>query len=441
MEYLGLLLDGETLCIDPSKIAGIVKWPQVLKSVKEVRSMLGVLGYHRAFIPSFADIACPLLNLLKKGTPFIWTPECTAALDRLIHLATTNPVLQQPDHNKPFELEVDASQFATGAILYQRDSDGLRHPVGYDSSSLTETERNYPIWDHEFLTIICALEHWCYLLLGAKFIVDVFTDHKNLQYYRSPQKINCCLARYILTLGDYNIHLLHKPGASNRTDALSCCPDHDTGIHDNDRVLALPDTLFLQAMTTTDLDAALIAAQATHAPLLSQWANTYSLQRHPDGSWWNGSHLVVVADDSLRKGVTSLYHDSPTAGHPGVLKTCLLIAKDYWWPHMKTFVTSFIQGCATCQATKANTSRPRVPHCPITTDRAALPFETVAMDLIVKLPLSNGFDSILTITDHDCSKAAIFIPCHETATASTIADLYVQHVFPHYGTPRKIITD
>jgi transposase InsO family protein len=63
------------------------------------------------------------------------------------------------------------------------------------------------------------------------------------------------------------------------------------------------------------------------------------------------------------------------------------------------------------------------------------------MDLIVKLPLSDGFDSILTVTDHDCSKAAIFIPCHETATASTIADLYVQHVFPHYGTPRKIITD
>ena len=148
-----------------------------------------------------------------------------------------------------------------------------------------------------------------------------------------------------------------------------------------------------------------------------------------------------MADDSLQKGVTSLYHDSPTAGHPGILKTCLLLTKDYWWPHMKTFVSSFIQGCATCQATKVNTSRPRIPHCPITTNRAALPFETIAMDLIVKLPLSNGFDSILTVTDHDCSKAAIFIPCHETATASTIADLYVQHVFPHYSTPRKVITD
>ena len=367
--------------------------------------------------------------------PFVWTPECTAALDHLISLATTDPVLRQPDHNKPFELEVDASQFATGAILYQRDSDGLRHPVGYDSSSLTKTKRNYPVWDREFLTIIRALEHWHYLLLGTKFIVDVFTNHKNLQYYRSPQKINRHLARYILTLRDYNIHLIHKLGASNRANTLSCHPDHDTGAHDNDHVLALPDTLFLNAITTIDLDASIIAAQATHTPLLSRWANTYSLLQCANGSWWNGSRLVVVADDSLRKGVTSLYHDSPTTDHPGILKTCFLLTKDYWWPHMKDFVSSFVRGCTTCQATKVITTHPHIPHLPITTDCTTLPFETMAMDLIIKLPLSNGFDSILTVTDHDCSKATIFIPCHEMATASTIADLYIQHVFPHYGTP------
>ena len=65
--------------------------------------------------------------------------------------------------------------------------------MGYDSSSLTETERNYPIWDREFLTIIRALEHWRYLLLGTKFIVNVFTDHKNLQYYHSPRKSTAAL--------------------------------------------------------------------------------------------------------------------------------------------------------------------------------------------------------------------------------------------------------
>jgi hypothetical protein len=70
-----------------------------------------------------------------------------------------------------------------------------------------------------------------------------------------------------------------------------------------------------------------------------------------------------------------------------------------------------------------------------------MPFETVAMDFIVKLPLSNGFDSILTITDHDCIKAAIFIPCNETVTAEGVAELYLQHVFKRFGLPQKVISD
>ena len=142
-----------------------------------------------------------------------------------------------------------------------------------------------------------------------------------------------------------------------------------------------------------------------------------------------------MADDSLRRGVIALYHDSPTAGHPGVLKTCFLLVKDYWWPHMKDYVSSFVCGCTTCQATKVITTHPHIPHYPITTDCATLPFETVAMDLIVKLLTSDGFDSVLTVTDHDCSKAALFIPCHESITAAGITDLYIQHIFPHYGTP------
>jgi hypothetical protein len=70
-----------------------------------------------------------------------------------------------------------------------------------------------------------------------------------------------------------------------------------------------------------------------------------------------------------------------------------------------------------------------------------MPFETVAMDFIVKLPLSNRFDSILTITDHDCTKAAIFVPCNKTITAEGVAELYLQHVFKRFGLPQKIISD
>jgi len=78
---------------------------------------------------------------------------------------------------------------------------------------------------------------------------------------------------------------------------------------------------------------------------------------------------------------------------------------------------------------------------PITAEPDALPFQTIAMDFIMKLPESNGHNTILTITDHDCTKAAIFLPCRETIDSEGVAQLYATHIFPHYGIPQKIILD
>ena len=108
---------------------------------------------------------------------------------------------------------------------------------------------------------------------------------------------------------------------------------------------------------------------------------------------------------------------------------------------MKHFISDYVKGCAQCQAIKINTHPTHPPLLPITPLKQALPFETVAMDFIVKLPKSRGFNSILTITDHDCTKAAIFIPCNETIKGPGVAKLYLEHVFAHYGLPRKIISD
>jgi hypothetical protein len=87
----------------------------------EVHSTLELLNYHRAFVPGFSHIVKPLTELLKKNTWFLWTERCTKALDRIIDILATAPVLTHPDPNKPFELEVDASDYAMGTILFQRD--------------------------------------------------------------------------------------------------------------------------------------------------------------------------------------------------------------------------------------------------------------------------------------------------------------------------------
>jgi transposase InsO family protein len=63
------------------------------------------------------------------------------------------------------------------------------------------------------------------------------------------------------------------------------------------------------------------------------------------------------------------------------------------------------------------------------------------MDFIVKLPMSKGYDSILTITDHDCTKAVILLPCKETIDAPGVAALFKERVFPFVGIPKKVITD
>jgi hypothetical protein len=78
---------------------------------------------------------------------------------------------------------------------------------------------------------------------------------------------------------------------------------------------------------------------------------------------------------------------------------------------------------------------------PITPKEGVTPFSTIAMDWIIKLPTLFGYDSILTITDHDCSKAVLLLPCKEAIGMEDLAQIYFSKVFPHYGIPNKIISD
>ena len=89
-------------------------------------------------------------------------------------------------------------------------------------------------------------------------------------------------------------------------------------------------------------------------------------------------------------------------------------------------MTAYVRGCTVCQSTKPNTVRPKLPMLPITHEQQQYPFQTIAMDLITDLPVSCGYDSILTIVDQGCTKAAVFLPCHKTIDAVGVASLYAQ---------------
>jgi hypothetical protein len=108
---------------------------------------------------------------------------------------------------------------------------------------------------------------------------------------------------------------------------------------------------------------------------------------------------------------------------------------------MKTFITEYIKGYTICQMTKVNTNPNPPPLFSITLAKNALLFETITMDFIMKLPPSGGYNTILTITDTDFSKASVFIPCKETINSKGVAQLLLNHVILHYRLPKKIISD
>ena len=88
-----------------------------------------------------------------------------------------------PDIDKQMRMEVDASDYVTGGVLSMKCEDRLWRPVAFLSKLLNETERNYKIHDKEMLAIIRELEAWRHLLKGVQFKFEIWTDHKNLEYF------------------------------------------------------------------------------------------------------------------------------------------------------------------------------------------------------------------------------------------------------------------
>jgi hypothetical protein len=181
--YLGIIVDGNKLSPDPKKTSVLKDWPRTLNTVKQVHSILGVLGYQQPFIPNYANIARPLVALTKKAQAFLWTEDCTNALNKLIDIILDNPSVLQPDLAKPFFLQVDVSAFATGAILTQKDEQGKHLAVGFHSQTFNEAEHNYDMHDRELLAVYHGLTHYRHLLLSSPFPTTVLTNHKNLEYY------------------------------------------------------------------------------------------------------------------------------------------------------------------------------------------------------------------------------------------------------------------
>ncbi len=137
----------------------------------------------------------------------------------------------------------------------------------------------------------------------------------------------------------------------------------------------------------------------------------------------------------------ALIHDHPMAGHPGRDETIRKANRTHNWAGMHQWISDYVKGSSNCQQNKIVTHRKKTPLYQITMNENALPFQQIAMDLITGLPMQHGYNAILMIVDHGCSRAAIFLPCTNTIMGPGIAQLYLDHVYRWFGLPSRMISD
>uniref|UniRef100_A0A4W5K7B7 ribonuclease H n=1 Tax=Hucho hucho TaxID=62062 RepID=A0A4W5K7B7_9TELE len=189
--FLGYIISAKEVTMDNSKVEAVVNWPQPTK-VKELQRFLGFANFYRRFIRNFSITAAPLTSLLQGGGQRLqWSSESLAAFKQLKEKFTTAPILHQPDPEREFIVEVDASNTGIGAVLSQRHGNPAKlFPCAYQSRKLTPAERNYDVGDRELLAMKVAFEEWRHWLEGARLQFTVLTDHRNLEYIKAAKRLN-----------------------------------------------------------------------------------------------------------------------------------------------------------------------------------------------------------------------------------------------------------
>jgi RNase H-like domain found in reverse transcriptase len=123
-------------------------------------------------------------------------------------------------------IETNASNYALAAILSQVESNGEIHLVTFLSWTLSNTELNYDTHNKELIAIYEAFKAWRHYFKGTEALIDVVTDHKNLEYFCTTRILSRRQARWSTFLSEFNMVIRFRPGClGTKPDALTCWPD------------------------------------------------------------------------------------------------------------------------------------------------------------------------------------------------------------------------
>ncbi|RVW37789.1 Retrovirus-related Pol polyprotein from transposon 17.6 [Vitis vinifera] len=273
---LGHIISEKGIEVDKAKVELIVKLPSPT-TVKGVRQFLGHAGFYRRFIKDFSKLSKPLCELLAKDAN------------------------EGPNWQLPFEVMCDASDFAIGAVLGQRE-DGKPYVIYYASKTLNEAQRNYTTTEKELLAVVFALDKFRAYLVGS-FII-VFTDHSALKYLLTKQDAKARLIRWILLLQEFDLQIRDKKGVENVVaDHLS-----RLAIAHNSHVLPINDDFPEESLMLLE-----------KTPWYAHIAN----------------YLLLVKFQKEQQGILSHCHENACGCHFASQKTAMKVLQSgFTWPSL-----------------------------------------------------------------------------------------------------------
>ena len=223
-KFLGFIISPNDIAMDPDRIAIIVDWPTP-KSQHDILVFLGFANFYRRFMEAYSRVVLPLTNLLRKSQRFFWTKWAQQAFDTLKKLFTEAPILKHFDPDLPIILHTDSSGTAISEIISQSHNDIL-HPIAFWSRKCLPVECNYDIHDREMLAIIESMKHWRHYFEDAKYPIQIYSDHKNLETFMTTKILNRRQARWAEFLANYDFVLIHISDKKNPADGPSRRPDY-----------------------------------------------------------------------------------------------------------------------------------------------------------------------------------------------------------------------
>ena len=448
--YLGFIAIPDGIQPDLKKVESVRTYPTPT-NLKQIRSFLGLANYYRRFIPRFSHIANPLTNLTKKNQPFKWTTECQNAFDLLKEKHVSAPILAFPDFTQEFILHVDASGFAIGMVLTQIQN-GSEAAIAYSSRTLNQSERSLSATEREALAVITAIKYYQHYIAGRHF--TIYTDHAALRWLMGIKDPTEKLARWALTIQQYDFTIKHRSGVSNgNADALSRWPDFltlavlkcldDTNFEPN-----YIKTLQNQDPSLSDLINYLqteqLPAQDNKARSLLLTVNYFFMEDGilyhlwtPMGRTKLNTFVQLVVPQGLRLQILQGAHDDVLAGHLGATKTYDVIRKRFYWPNMFSDVQHYCKSCVDCAMKKSPRSGYKANLIPIPVES---PFHRVGVDCLGPLPVTtSGNRYIVVFTDYFTRWPQAFaVP---TIDAQQIAKLLLDNIIARHSAPRVLLSD